>query len=58
MKSDSVCWTCTHCVSYTVTEDYWAGRQYDEDCEEGSEQFMAPEGCYCYEERKEYEDDL
>ena len=57
MKSDSVCWDCKHCVSTVVTEDYWAGRQYGEDCEEGSEQFMMSEGCWYYEERKD-EDDL
>ena len=53
MKSDSVCWDCIHCFS-DVSFD---GGPSIEECEEDSEQFMMPEGCWYYEERKEYDND-
>ena len=56
MKNDSVCLGCRYCVSILVTKDLWAGDQYDDECKQCSEQFMMPEGCYCYDERTEYND--
>lgn len=53
LRSDSVCWDCIHCFS-DVSFD---GGPSIEECEEESDQFMMPEGCWCYEERKEYDDD-
>ena len=52
MKSDSVCWDCKHCFS---EEAFNGGPEYME-CNESSEQFMMPEGCWYYEERKEYDE--
>ena len=50
---DSPCWDCRHCKSDIITDDYWAGPQYDEDCEEGAPEgvFGGEWGCYYFEER-------
>lgn len=49
MKADSVCWSCKHCLS----ELAFQGGPSIEECEEDSEQFMMPEGCWYYDERKD-----
>ena len=59
MNSDSPCRTCSHLTTLLITDDSWAGRQYMDDCEEGTPQppFGSEYGCYLYDERKPYEDD-
>ena len=52
---NSPCEDCIHCTSVVVTEDYWAGRQYEDDCKGGApvDVFMSEWGCWRYQERKE-----
>ena len=54
---DSPCRECLHCGPVVITEDYWAGRQVDEDCEEGAPNgvFLSEWGCWMYQERREHE---
>ena len=54
----SPCLECLHCGVTVLTEDYWAGRQYEDECEEGAPSgvFMSEWGCWRYEERKEYDE--
>ena len=51
MRSESVCWNCVHCTS----EDAFPGGPSIDECEEMMDQFIMPEGCYLYQERKEEE---
>ena len=52
---DSPCLECLHCVTTILTEDYWAGRQYEYECDDGAPSgvFMSERGCWMYEKQKE-----
>ena len=52
---DSPCLECLHCGVTVLTEDYWAGRQYEDECEEGapSDVFMSDWGCWMFQKQEE-----
>ena len=47
----TVCANCEHRCWEEITDGLW-----DDYCEEDSENFETEDGCYHYEERKEYDD--
>lgn len=47
----TVCDDCLHKCGELITADLW-----EDFCEEESENFQTEDGCYHYEERKEYDD--
>jgi len=54
----SVCDRCRwHTCQLVTTDPGWAGNQYEDDCEEGSDNFMTEDGCWHYEEYFEPEED-